>query len=140
MAEWKYPFPSRTRKSSALTPMVLQFCGRVGSRQVLFFCFLRNLWSELRQFTRAVQHSTVPHLHPCLRHKSRRNTFMKMSFASFGRITASLQHEPYRSTVSCFAPCTASQIPAKSLSQPLGGLRCHFRISRATEHCLILRS
>ena len=40
MAEWKYPFPSRTRKSSALTPMVLHSCGRVGSRQVLFFVFL----------------------------------------------------------------------------------------------------
>lgn len=37
IAEWKYPFPSRTRKSSALTPMVLQRCGRVGSRQALFF-------------------------------------------------------------------------------------------------------
>ena len=36
IAEWKYPFPSRTRKSSALTPMVLQQCGRVGSRQVFF--------------------------------------------------------------------------------------------------------
>lgn len=41
IAEWKYPFPSRTRKSSALTPMVLQRCGRVGSRQALFFALRR---------------------------------------------------------------------------------------------------
>ena len=40
IAEWKYPFPSRTRKSSALTPMVLQRCGRVGSRQALFLPFV----------------------------------------------------------------------------------------------------
>ena len=39
IAEWKYPFPSRTRKSSALTPMVLHSCGRVGSRQVFFLSF-----------------------------------------------------------------------------------------------------
>ena len=39
IAEWKYPFPSRTRKSSALTPMVLHSCGRVGSRQVFFYFY-----------------------------------------------------------------------------------------------------
>ena len=43
IAEWKYPFPSRTRKSSALTPMVLQRCGRVGSRQAFFFALLGSL-------------------------------------------------------------------------------------------------
>lgn len=40
IAEWKYPFPSRTRKSSALTPMALRKRGRVGSRQALFFALL----------------------------------------------------------------------------------------------------
>ena len=37
IAEWKYPFPSRTRKSSTLAPMILLNCGKVGSRQVFFY-------------------------------------------------------------------------------------------------------
>ena len=48
IAEWKYPFPSRTRKSSALTPMVLRRRGRVGSRQALFFCPPRIMRAWLR--------------------------------------------------------------------------------------------
>lgn len=56
IAEWKYPFPSRTRKSSALTPMVLQRCGRVGSRQALFFCPPRASRAMPGPFDRAVRH------------------------------------------------------------------------------------
>ena len=64
IAEWKYPFPSRTRKSSALTPMVLQRCGRVGSRQALFFALRRPAGASLRPFVRSRARSTVPALHP----------------------------------------------------------------------------
>ena len=61
IAEWKYPFPSRTRKSSALTPMVLHSCGRVGSRQVFFYTFacMRRSPSSLHS---GRTQSTVPRL------------------------------------------------------------------------------
>lgn len=65
IAEWKYPFPSRTRKSSALTPMVLQRCGRVGSRQALFFALRRPAGASLRPSVRSRARSTVPALPPC---------------------------------------------------------------------------
>ena len=48
IAEWKYPFPSRTRKSSTLAPMILLYCGKVGSRQV-FFLFSGTLCGRLRR-------------------------------------------------------------------------------------------
>lgn len=65
IAEWKYPFPSRTRKSSALTPMVLRKRGRVGSRQALFFALRRPAGASLRPFVRSRARSTVSALPPC---------------------------------------------------------------------------
>ena len=59
IAEWKYPFPSRTRKSSALTPMVLRKRGRVGSRQALFFALRRPAGASLRRPLRRRAPSTA---------------------------------------------------------------------------------
>ena len=37
IVERQYPFPYRTRKSSSLTPMILHFCGKVGSCRLFYF-------------------------------------------------------------------------------------------------------
>ena len=37
IVERQYPFPYRTRKSSSLTPMILHFCGKVGSCRLFLF-------------------------------------------------------------------------------------------------------
>jgi hypothetical protein len=43
IAEVTYPFPSRTRKSSPLAPMVLLRSGRVGSCRTFFLLFINAL-------------------------------------------------------------------------------------------------
>ena len=43
IVEGQYPFPSRTRKSSPLTPMILLFSGKVGSCRAFFYFKLLSL-------------------------------------------------------------------------------------------------
>ena len=48
LERWQYPFPSRTRKSSSLTPMILLQSGKVGSCQAfLWKPFMREVFMKL---------------------------------------------------------------------------------------------
>ena len=52
--ERQYPFPSRTRKSSSLTPMILTLVGNVGCcRTFLFLCNIQKSL-RLKEFIRTI--------------------------------------------------------------------------------------
>ena len=75
IVERQYPFPYRTRKSSSLTPMILHFCGKVGSCRL--FCFNAVKTKKPKHAKRATLLLLIfPRQYPAKVHLSMRMSFL----------------------------------------------------------------